>query len=174
MQSRWTDLLSWISATLVILSQQVAQQSWRHRVCGVRRRSILQQRTHPKHSQVWPTDTHQERRGHYHKRQLPWHLALPLGREIGHWPGCGWEWPLGNLRHWGQQRTTGGQPGGRAALHRRGWDVDYKCRSGLSQNLIWLVSRKVICHAWMIYLSDNTSALTNEIQRCCWPSERVT
>lgn len=130
-------------------SQQVAQQSWRHGVRRVRRCSVLQQRTHTEHCQVWPTDAHQERRGHHHKRQLPRHLALPLGREIGHRPGRGRERALGDLRHRVQQRTTGGQPGGRAALHRRGWDVDYKCRSGLYQNLVWLVRRKVICHTWM-------------------------
>lgn len=103
----------------MILLQQVAQQSWWYRVCGLWWCSVLQQRTHTQHSQVWPEDTHQERRSYYHKCQLPWHFTLPLGWEIGHRPGCGWEWPLGNLRHWGQQWATGGQPGGRAALHRR-------------------------------------------------------
>lgn len=126
----------------MILSQQVAQQSWRHGVRGVRRCSVLQQRTNTKHSQVRPKDAHQERWGHYYKRQLPWHLALPLGREIGHRPRCGWERPLGDLCHRSQQRTTGGQPGGRAALHGRLWDVDYERRSRLHQNLIWLVRQK--------------------------------
>lgn len=96
----------------MILFQQVAQQSWWHRVRGLWWCSVLQQRTHTQHSQVWPEDTHQERWSYYHKCQLPWHFTLPLGREIGHWPGCGWEWPLGNLRHWGQQWAAGGQPGG--------------------------------------------------------------
>lgn len=136
MQSAWIDLLSWISAPLIlILLQQVAQQSRRHRVCGVRWRCVLQQRTHTKHCQIWPEDAHQERRGHYHKCQLSWHIALPLGREIWYWPGCGWEWPLGNLRHWGQQRATGGQPGGRVVLQRRGWKVDYKWRIISKSNL---------------------------------------
>lgn len=103
----------------MILSQQVAQQSWRHGVRGVRRCSVLQQRTNAKHSQVRPKDAHQERWGHYYKRQLPWHLALPLGREIGHRPRCGWERPLGDLCHRSQQRTTGGQPGGESSAARK-------------------------------------------------------
>lgn len=125
-------------------TSQVAQQSWWHWVCGVRWCCVLQQRTHTKYSQVWPEDPHQERRSHYHKRQLPWHFTLPLGREIRYWPGCGREWPVGDLRHRGQQRATRGQPGGRATLHIRGWDGD--CEDRIISNLIGVIRHKIKCH----------------------------
>lgn len=139
-------------------TSQVAQQSWWHWVCGVRWCSVLQQRTHAKYSQVWPEDPHQERRSHYHKCQLPWHLTLPLGREIRYWPGCGREWPVGDLRNRGQQRATRRQPGGRATLHIRGWDGD--CEDGIISNVIWVVRHKIKCHECWDY--------TNEIKKHRW------
>lgn len=125
---------------MFVCTSQVAQQSWWHWVCGVRWCSVLQQRTHAEYSQVWPEDPNQERRGHYHKCQLPWHLTLPLGREIRYWPGGGREWPVGDLRHRIQQRASRGQPGGRVTMHIRGWDGD--CRDRITSNLIWVVRHK--------------------------------
>lgn len=145
-------------------TSQITQQSRRHRVCGVRWCGVLQQRTHAEHSQVWPEDPHQERRSHYHKCQLPWHLTLPLGREVRYWPGCGWEWPVGDLRHRGQQRATRGQPGGRATLRTMGWDED--CEDRIISNLIRAVRQKIKHHEHWDY--------TNEIKKCFWWKKGVT
>ncbi|KAG7253193.1 hypothetical protein CRUP_037234, partial [Coryphaenoides rupestris] len=90
---------------------QAAEPRGRDGLRGVRRRRLLQQGANAQHRQVRPAHAHQERRGDHHQRQLPRHVAVPLGRQVGHRPGGGRERPVGHLRHRGQQRPPGGQPG---------------------------------------------------------------